>query len=464
MQNPNPLTQEYTRVRGQRTTGEWIELSVLDLLIGHLNMAGVYFFERVPDVRRLESALAQALDIFPSFGGSVERRDGRYYLHQNNVGVGFSAVFSADPSTDAQYTGPVMEGNPLIDDGLPFEYSVGSGQPVVHLRLTVFADRRCALTVRFIHSLADGAGMSRFLQAWGALYRGVEPPLPAYSSRDVIARLARGEGLEPSQKFDLRPVADFPLTDRIEVDRDEFGVRYVDIDRLVLDATIQHCRACADVPLTSSDVVHALAWQAFARSVDIDPNVAGRLHTIFDIRAVAPLAIPPEFEGNALFERSAAATFGLLRRVALHEIAARYHRQVKPLLAADIHQDIAFLAGEQAAGHVDPHSGRFTRFARGSMVDCMEPSALFINDMRLLKSSEVAFEDRTGRYETAISLGRNFIFVYNRGAFTTFLYTGRKSSIEQFARELHALVEPQAAVDPRSIVKPNAIRAEAINR
>jgi hypothetical protein len=432
--------REYSIVKGRIATGERIQLSVLDLLIGHLNMAGVYFFQRVPDLPRLKRALAETLDLFPSFGASIIRHNDGFYLYQNNVGIGFTLVHSADRSTDAQYAGPIMEGNPLIDDGLPFEYEVDSGLPILHLRLTVFADQGCALTLRFIHSLTDGAGMSRFLQTWSALYRGLEPPAPGYQRRDVITRLAVGEGSAPSKKFDLRPTSDWPVTDRIEVDPADFGIRYVDIDQHLLDTAIKNCRANASLPLSSSDVIHALAWQAFARSVDIEPNQTSRLHTIFDIRAVAELHIPASFEGNALFERGATIAFGALRKLPLHELAELYHRQVKPLAADDIRQDIAFLERELTDGHVEPKSGRFSRFLRASMVECMAPSALFINDMRLLKSAEVAFEDCTHRYETAISLGRNFVFVYSRGDNTTFLYTGHKSTTQRFADELLGLV------------------------
>lgn len=432
--------QEYSIVQGRVATGERIRLSVLDLLIGHLNMAGVYFFQRVPDLPKLKCALAEALDIFPSFGGSIIRHNDGFHLYQNNVGIGFTLVHSADRSTDAQYAGPIMQGNPLIDDGLPFEYEVDSGLPIVSLRLTVFADQRCALTLRFIHSLTDGAGMSRFLQAWSALYRGLEPPAPGHHRRDVITRLAAGNGAEPSKKFDLRPTSDWPLTDRIEVDPADFGIRYVDIDKQLLDTAIKHCRANTSLTLSSSDVIHALAWQAFARSVEIDPNQTSRLHTIFDIRAVADLHIPASFEGNALFERGATIAFGALRKLPLQEIAELFHRQVKPLDADDIRQDIAFLERELAEGHIEPKSGRFSRFLRASMVDCMAPSALFINDMRLLKSAEIAFEDCTHRYETAISLGRNFVFVYSRGGNITFLYTGHKSTTQRFADELLGLV------------------------
>ena len=431
--------QEFTIVKGRSATGERIQLSVLDLLIGHLNMAGVYFFQSVPDLPKLKRALAETLDLFPSFGASLVRENGGFYIHQNNTGIGLTVVHCTEPSTDPQYTGPIMLGNPLIDDGLPFEYQMGSGEPVVFLRLTIFADQCCALTLRFIHSLTDGAGMSRFMQAWSAHYRGLEPPAASHADRSFMKQLAAGDGARPSRKFDLRSASEWPVSDRIEVDPADFDVCYVDIEKHLLAAAVQSCRARSALALSSSDIVHALAWKAFARSIDIDANQVGRLHTIFDIRAVAGLSIPENFEGNALFERGAAIALGTLRKLQLHEIAELYNRQVKPLEAGDVRQDIAFLERELAERNIDSDSGRFVRFLRASMVDCMAPSALFINDMRLLKSAEVAFEDRTHRYETAISLGRNFVFVYDRAGSITFLYTGRKSSTRRFAEELRGL-------------------------
>lgn len=444
---------EHSVVKGSIDQPTMTPLSVLDLLTGHSNTGGMYFFRHTPDVEKLKSTLARTLDVHRHFGGSLLQEGGKFYLRSDNTGVGFSVVRSDAKCPEFHAPDSIAERRSLLDADISCHDLINTGAPLNSFKLIQFRDGCSALGISTTHSVADGAAVSNFMRCWSMLYRGQVPAPLAQHSRDIIDKLALGEGYKPSAKLTIIPPLNFDIGKKILERKTSCGAIdvYVPVDSLA--QAVQHCKLSGGAALTSSDVIHAIAWQAFARSTGFCGAETAKMFTIFDIRRVRELGIPQNYDGNALLERSAKASFSDIRNMDLQDVAATYHEQVKPLLPLHIRQDIAFLKREYEHGNVHPQWGKFTNFARACVVDCLDGTGVYVNDMRHLEANRTAFEDETVWYETVVNLGFNTIFVYQKDSDKVhFRYTGSNATLEAFADHLQEIIFTDRSQEDRAFM------------
>lgn len=399
-----------SRVRGARYPDDFVELTGLDVLTGHLQIHGLYHFQRPPDLKRLESALSRALDRHPAFGGSLARDGPRQFLHRNNVGVPLTVYYCDTALQSIGRPALSVERSPLIsscDTDIVFD----STTPVTGFQVTLFRSGGWALAVRNTHSVGDGAAFTNLLQSWASYYGRRLPPPGGVFPRQRVASLARGGGQRPAPDFAILPASNFNLAQRRTLNQSEFSSLRLELRASALQALVRHCRSASNARLSSSDVLHALVWKAFARSREEDDFEPSQIYSAFDLRRLPALGVPASYLGNAVLERSATSRLQHLRRGAVAEVAAHYRASVKPVLERDVRRNIAFLQREYEAGHTGTRGG-FSHFVRASMVDCLLGSGIFVNDLRFLHLRSLRFDDSAVDFETVPALGFTTAFLY----------------------------------------------------
>jgi hypothetical protein len=426
---------EQSIVKGEIYKNDMIPLNALDVLTGHLNMAGVYFFESPPNIERLKHSLSKTLDLHSSFGGSMVRMDNKIYIYRNNVGTPFSVYRSEEACPDFNNFAPITDGSELIDADFPLRIFDGA-TPLNSFRITLFKDGPWALAIRNVHSLVDGAGFANFLHCWSAIYNGENGFPASVYSRENISALALGNGYKPSSKFNIFPPPNFSLGKKFLSNKMAFGATHIDIPNHIIEAMINRCKKSSHLPLTSSDILHALTWRAFALSTEFPAHEESRVYTVYDIKNVQALGIPNDFEGNSVIERNASLSFEVLRTIKLHDLSNIYRNQIKPVTELEIRKDIAFLNSEYARGNIK-ENGTFSNFVRGSLVDCLDGTGIFVNDIRFLEASAISFEEKTVWFETVQNLGFNVIFIYQkRNGTMSFRYVGETKTLKPFCEFL----------------------------
>lgn len=427
-------------VKGKITRNSLTALSVLDILTGHVSTGGAYFFRSTPDIERLVLSLSRTLDIYPNFGGSLVSKENDLFICQDNTGVDFCVVRATTICPDLHDSMAIASRRELLDADITCR-AINSGTPLTGFKLIIFSDGSSVLAVSSIHSVGDGATVSEFMKLWSMLYRNEQPLKFEHVPRKIINDLAIGDGYKPSTKFAIIPPLNFDVGKKIAERKEQCGAIHVDIPVMAIRAVTIACQKHSPIPLSSSDVIHAIAWKAFALSTSFSAIETSKLYTVFDLRRVKELHIPAAYEGNALIERSAKMKFGDLRYRELDEIALNYCHQTKPLTPLEIGQDIAFLKREYQNGNVHQKLGKYTNFARSCIIDCLDGTGVYINDMRRLDAGKTTFSDQTFWYETVINVGFNTIFVYQpNDDHVSFRYTGSSSTLSGFADHLKDIV------------------------
>lgn len=404
---------EKTILYGENCPDDFVELTGLDILTGHLSVHGLYYFTVTPDLGRLKRSLAAALSRYPAFAGGLLQQGTRLFVSRNNIGVRFSVFHCTDPLTEHSTARLSLADCPWADTDYHGSLLTGT-VPLTSFRITLFPDSHWALVIRNVHSVGDGAALAHLLRCWANLYRtGLPIPGGTHTRRNVAALGIRG-GHKPSDQFAVMPSANFNLGRRLQRNRKVYQSTLVHLPPVELEALIQFCKRQTAGLLTSSDVLHALLWKTFALACEFPGGESSQLYSAFDLRRVRGLSIPASYIGNAVLERRARLAFTQLRAGSITDIARHFHRSTKPVDEQDIRRDIAFLQREYEAGHINSE-GCFAHFIRSSMVDCLLGTGLFINDLRFIPSSALTFEDRTCWFEAIPALGFNAAFIYLRG-------------------------------------------------
>jgi|GEM_PF-5248639 len=433
-------------VTGSHANQKLISLNVLDLLTGHVNFSGVFFFRKKPDLARLKSSLVKTLDRHPGFAGSLVNDNGRVFLSHSNVGANFSVYQSDEACPDLNNLGVITESSPLIEH-IPGLEIFGGKMPITGFKVILFADDYWSLAVRFVHSLVDGAALANFFKSWAGFYNGIAMPPRSDYSREALSHLGAGPGYRPSLKFRILPPANFSLRQKFDENKKTSGAINVDIPNARLEALIQRCKADSTLELSSSDIIHAIAWKAFAHASPLPDYEACRIYTAGDIKAIKNFGIPDDFEGNTSIVRSAEGSLKAVRALGLEQAAEWFRQQTKPITEIEVRQDIAYLNREYTQGRLRASNGTFSQFIRGSLVDCLDFNAIFVNDMRFLEIYNTTFEEKALWYETVQDLGFPAIYVYRKlNQSTSIRYVGDVSALEPFRKFIEALVQDDTAL------------------
>jgi hypothetical protein len=433
-------TLEQAFIKARSTPDDFIPLSAVDLLIGNFYTEHVFFFRKYPNIVKLKDSLQVALEHFPAFGGSIIRHKNQFLIYRNNVGAQLKVCKSTQ---DCPVIGePITDDSPLLDEGRSIDYMLDRAQPLSYFRVTLFPNDLWTLTGRTVHSLGDGITQNKFLLCWAAAYNN--KPLPATNafSRKRMATMGSAPGYKPSDQLKIFPRPNFDIAEKTRENINTFSSINIEISKAQIDYTVASYREGLSGAISSSDIIHALGWKAYAMTQDFDPDDACTLYTAYDMRRVKGLELPDDYEGYATTQRSASLSFGKLRSVAVPQVAVAYSTQVKPVTKGEMYANIAFLNREYALGNIDT-DGHYTGFMLKSSLDSADGSGIQFNDLRFYRANDLAFEEGAIWYECIFNAGKTYVFVYQKNDGAVLLrYTGHRNTLVPFSEHLHSLLSP----------------------
>jgi len=415
------------------------QLSVLDILTGHYCFSGVYYLRKKPNVELIKASLQSALDQNPAVSSSLKRGGNSFWLNCENVGVSFTVVYSDADSAPSPDSAAITEGSELIDPEPQLSDVLYHAQPLHYFRLTLFKQAGATLGVKHVHSFADGRCMAKFMEQWAAIYNGTSIWTENSSvSRADITALGSQLCKYPSTRFSHAP-ADFDVLSALKKQAPLFGSVRKSLPKEYLTILLERCRHQSDINVSSSDVIHALLWKAFAQCSDHRDDESCSIFSIFDLRGASNLNIPVDFFGNAVIERYAELPFSQVRREPIYRLAEIYRTAIKPILENEIRQDIGYLNEELKNGHIDSSSGTFSHFSRRSLRACTEGTGIYLNDMRFLGTNNIEFDGEPAVYDLRVHMGYHHAAVHALDdSHIAIRYTGLSKTLSHFFDELSA--------------------------
>lgn len=408
-------------------------LGVIDHLTGHVGVSGVYYFPFDPDLARMRESLFEALSAYPMVAGSLFCDEGWCYLDYRGPGVGFSSYSSDQQFCDIFGIGGAAEPLDYVDPPVRVQDVFSGRYPLLSFRVTRFKGGGFALGVRNVHSLMDGVALGHFLSAWSACYGGIRPRGPSTFDRCMLDGLGSGAGRQPSTMFPLMPPANFKVRSVLERSRLHSGSTWIRISSVNCMDLVERVRSLADRSVTLSDILHALVWKSAAASQGYPVGPDFKVYTVFDLRRVPDLNIPGLFFGNAFSEQCLSLSLQELMNRPLHEVSLLFRRQLKPLRMSSIRKDIAFLRRERLKGRIDNETGCFTGFMRRSIVDCLDGSGVYVNDMRSIRKDFSLFGGLVHGFELIPTMGWPFAGIYSLpDGGVSLRYVGYRGGIDGF--------------------------------
>lgn len=351
---PSMDHRTYAIVAGSQRRPGKVRLSRLDTLTGHVNVYGGYVFQGRPDIERLKRSLAATLDVHPDFAGTLMSGGTEVLLSRNNRGAGFS-VSHSDRLWDA---GPgvcsINRAGGFALKYLAHRYGIGSDLPLVSFQVVVFRNGCYAIAFRYVSSLADTIGFSRFMRCWSHCYNSGAALGADRCSRRLVDRLLADcggdiEALQVPASTAAGHEAYRIFCRRTFVPGRELAARFP-----------EHGGA-----LPATEWISAALWQAFARSLDQDGGAPCQLVTFADQRRSPRFRVPQSFTGNATLERRLTLSRARLLEKALPDLAALLAGGVSP---AEVARCLGQQPGSSCSAGVLPAPGRGGRPVHRLMV------------------------------------------------------------------------------------------------
>lgn len=186
------------------------------------------------------------------------------------------------------------------------------GDPVLVLQLTWLSDGGATLAVGLNHCMSDGTGIGEFLNSLADLAQGKRTldelkPQPIWSRHLLDPRPfdpSRDYSLSHPEFGSLEDVSDGYLSSGYA--REEFVPIFVSFDR----NKINELKKLAGSTPTAFDVVAALVWRSWARSLNLPSNQKVKLIFSMSIRQRVEPRIPSGYYGNGFILAYAEASVG----------------------------------------------------------------------------------------------------------------------------------------------------------
>jgi hypothetical protein len=419
-----------------------IEFSPLDhFVMGHHTHGPIFGFETCIDPNRFKNSLATALSYNPEMGVSIAITDGGRHVMQTESGVQLTLQKVDGPMPPCQRIGTLpLEEYPLAHGPITAHDLIDQQLPLLGFRITQFADGRSTLGVRTTHSHIDGTSLIQFLSNLGEIYNGGQPR-HAINGRNNIAGLGHGSGAKPSEALHLLPTSEYITEPEETHDTARFAHTQIIFEQELFDGYAAQIKE-EKTGLTTSDIICALAWKAWALSASVNAHSTLRLYSIFNLRQVKALGLPPNYQGNAVIDRRAELGRALLQSRSVADIADFYRRQVKPMKVHEIAQDIAYLARLHRQGAYSK-DGAYNGFLRSYVRDMATKQGLNVNDLRFLPLHKIKFDSEALWYESGQDFPgiQGYLEVSQRyNGNVVFHYHSLAEEAEHFEWELRKLV------------------------
>lgn len=419
-----------------------IEFSPLDLFVmGHHTHGPIFGFEENIDPARFRRSLVAALDANPEMGAALEVSDSGRHSMRTEAGVQLVLQRTSGPmpSCCSIATLPLQE-YPLAHASMDPATLIEKKLPLLGFRITQFDGGGCTLGIRTTHSHIDGISLVNFLVNLGEIYNG-GLARSAHTGRDVIAKLAKGNGLLPSEALHLLPLATDSATGDAIHHGERFAHTQIVFDHDLFDNYIGKIRA-EKACIKAADIICALAWKAWALSTNIGRQQNLRLYSIFNLRQLKEWPLGRSYLGNAVIDRRAELDRNTLLNRSVAEIAYCFRRQTKPVKVDDVAKDIAYLARLQQQGDYC-QDGCYMGFQRAFMKDMDTKQGLNVNDLRFLQLHHIKFEGPALWYESGQDFPgvQGYLEVSQRASGNVvFHYHSLAEEADRFEWELRKLV------------------------
>jgi len=234
-----------------------IRCALTDVFVRNVQVSVVFFYEHKLDTTALTCGLARVLGDFAPFNARLRRRDGEHFIECGDTGSRFSIARS-----DSTLTATLAD----LDDKARLDLvdvvdarRCWSGDPVLAIRVTQFADGRSALGVSWHHTAGDLHSVMSLMKAWSRAVTGLhyDKPLLVEDRDDYLNRtLPAADGVLPNLRYlkvvELLKLAAYLLTKGRDKQRITLHFDQDELERL--RATLQS--ACGQ-RLSINDAVSA---------------------------------------------------------------------------------------------------------------------------------------------------------------------------------------------------------------
>lgn len=170
------------------------KFSLLDQIFGVLYMPVIFFYGAAAgrshhDYDKLKESLAKALSVWYPLAGRM-RGDGSSIVECNDEGADFVRANVTNYDLAEFLRHPVQ---PLLRQMFPrnpYPVAFDPTQPMLAVQVNRFKCGGTAVAICLWHGLADGAGLSGFVQTWAEINRDQISPTTTVPQRSVVANAA----------------------------------------------------------------------------------------------------------------------------------------------------------------------------------------------------------------------------------------------------------------------------------
>ncbi|KAK7397280.1 hypothetical protein VNO78_18447 [Psophocarpus tetragonolobus] len=257
-------------------------------------------------VRVIRRALAQALVFYYPFAGRLREGRGRKLMVDcSGEGVMFVEA-DADVTLD-QFGDDIQPPFPYSEK---FSCDVPETEEITKLPLLLIQVTRlkCGsfiVCTGWNHTMADGAGLSQFMNAWADMARGAKSPSVAPVWRRELL-MARDPPRITCRHREYEQVHDGDAASYSELVHRSFffGPRQIASLRRLLPHNLRHC--------TAFDLITACLWRCRTKALQIPPEEDVRMMCIVNARNRFNPPLPVGYYGNAFAYPAAVTTAGKL--------------------------------------------------------------------------------------------------------------------------------------------------------
>ncbi|KAI6139042.1 transferase family-domain-containing protein, partial [Pisolithus tinctorius] len=158
-----------------------VELPGYDLWLAYVD--NVHVIPGVIELERFESALSQALSMYPSAAGRMRCCGGRWSIELTNSGVPLDVSYERErPLSSVLQNDYVLQEDlsPLLSCHSDGADIVDKERPLLCLKLTFFEEETC-IGVSWHHALGDAIATYRFMHTFSQLYQCKLPEFPSFT-------------------------------------------------------------------------------------------------------------------------------------------------------------------------------------------------------------------------------------------------------------------------------------------
>ncbi|KAL1827277.1 hypothetical protein ACET3Z_005689 [Daucus carota] len=293
---------------------EVLDLSVIDKLhVLRCNARTLHVFRHGPNAAAvIRQALSRALVPYYPLAGQLKDDDlqGQLQVSCTGEGVWFVEATASCELDDVAYFDDVMciPYDKLLPDSPPEEQK---SDPLILMQVTQFKCGGYVIGLVFCHSICDGLGAARFLNAVGEMARGlkhlsVEPmwsrdfaPPPSSQSTQVTLPMPN---LPP-------PMPDYQLEHaNIDITLDHINK----LKQKYHESTGQTCSAF--------EIIAATTWMHRTRAIDLQEDTEMKLVFFANCRDLITPPLPQGFYGNCFFPVTITASSEMIKSESIFNV------------------------------------------------------------------------------------------------------------------------------------------------